>query len=141
MKREKRLDSKVIQIDLADYYTKRKLPFRDSSVTLLSASHVFEKIPRERFMSFMDECWRVLKIDGQMRVAAYYGGSTPFWADPYHVNGLTIQSWSFFDPTMMGGNLYKKYSPKPWKVAQCYIQVECTMEVLLIKRAVAKNYD
>lgn len=92
-------------------------------------------------MGFMDECHRVLKEDGQLRIAAYYAGSTPFWADPHHVNGLTIQSWSFFDPCMMGGNLYKKYKPKPWKLQQCFIQVECTMEILLVKRKIAKKYD
>ena len=132
--REKRLDTKVHQVDLADYYKRKKLPFKDNSITLLSASHIIEKIPRERFIDFMNECWRVLKEDGQFRIAAYYGGSTPFWADPTHVNGLTIQSWSFFDPEMMGGQLYQKYKPKPWKIQQCYVQVECTMEILLSKR-------
>lgn len=114
---------------------KMKLPFPDHSVTLLSAAHVIEKIPREKFIDFMNECWRVLKIDGQMRIAAYYGGSTPFWADPTHVNGCTMQTWSYFDPESYEGNLYKKYKPKPWKIVSCYVQTEMTMEVLLSKRA------
>ncbi len=111
------------------------------SVTLLSAAHVVEKIPREKFFKFMDECWRVLKVGGQMRIAAYYAGSTPFWADPSHISGYTIQTWNFFDPVSMGGQLYNKYKPKPWKIRQCYVQTEATMEILLEKRAVAKKYD
>lgn len=134
MTREKRHDTEVIQIDLVDHYRKKRLPFKDSSITLLSASHLLEKIPRDRFIKFMDECHRVLKIGGQFRIAAYYGGSTPFWADPTHVNGLTVQSWNFFDPETMGGVLYQRYKPKPWKIEQVYVQTECTMEVLLSKR-------
>lgn len=119
---------------------KKRLPFPDNSITLISAAHSLEKVPREKFMALMDECWRVLKVDGQFRIAMYYGGSTPFWADPHNVNGLTIQSWHYFDPLALDGALYKKYKPKPWKIAQVFVQTECTMEVLLIKRKVAKVY-
>jgi len=141
--RARQLNKKVIKVDLgtktpedgfiACPITKR-FPFPDNSVTLLSAAHVIEKIPRDKFIFFMDECWRVLKEDGQLRIAAYYGGSTPFWADPTHVNGVTIQTFNYFDPEGMGGALYKKYKPKPWRVLTCFVQVECTIEVLLSKR-------
>jgi hypothetical protein len=134
---------KVIKVDIGtttpeegflSCQLKVKLPFPDNSVTLLSAAHSLEKLPKEKFMKFMDEAWRVLKIDGQFRIAMYYAGSTPFWADPHNVNGLTIQSWNYFDPETMGGALYNKYKPKPWKIQQVFVQKECTMEVLLAKR-------
>lgn len=115
---------------------KMKLPFPDNSVTLLSAAHVIEKIPREKFIDFMNECWRVLKIDGQMRIAAYYAGSTPFWADPMNVSGYTMQTWSYFDPESYDGSLYKVYKPRPWKIINCFVQVKATMEVLMQKRHV-----
>ncbi len=141
---------KVIKVDLGTLSPEEgflavplKLPFKlpNNSVTLLSAAHVIEKVPRKDFIKFMDECWRVLKLDGQMRIACYYGGSTPFWADPSHVNGLTMQSWSYFDPENYDGKLYKKYKPKPWKILSCYVQTECTMEVLLQKRKIQKSYE
>ncbi len=56
-------------------------------------------------------------------------------ADPTHVNGCTMQTWSFFDPEGVGGALYNKYKPKPWKLESCYVQTQATMEVLLRKRA------
>lgn len=141
--RARQLDKKVIKLDLgvetpeAGFIAcpvKKRLPYPDHSVTLISAAHVIEKIPKEKFIAFMDECWRVLKEDGQFRIAVYYAGSTPFWADPKNVNGVTIQTFNFFDPETMGGNLYKKYKPKPWKILNCFVQVECTIEILLAKR-------
>lgn len=143
--RARQLNKKVIKLDLGvetpeDGFIAcpitRRLPYPDYSVTLLSAAHVIEKIPRDRFIAFMDECWRVLKEGGQLRIAAYYGGSTPFWADPKHVNGTTIQTWNYFDPEGGGGMLYQKYKPKPWKILSCFVQVQCTIEVLLEKRKV-----
>ena len=120
---------------------KPPFPFHDNSITLLSAAHIIEKIPRDAFIPFMDECWRVLKFNGQMRLAAYYAGSTPFWSDPLHVNGTTVQTWSYFDPLQYNGALYRKYKPKPWKVESVFSQVDNTMEVLLSKRRPDKSYE
>lgn len=147
--RARQLNKKVIKVDLGTKTPeegfiacsiKKRLPFPDNSITLLSAAHVFEKVERKDFIPLMDECWRVLKEDGQLRIAVYYGGSTPFWADPKHVNGLTIQSFNYFDPVTMGGKLYQKYKPKPWRILTCFVQTECTIEALLAKRKVQKNY-
>ncbi len=142
--RARQLDTKkVIKVDLGlnpqPGFTfidgrKKKFPLKDNSVTLLSSANLVEKInPADKgFIKFMDECWRVLKIDGQFRIITPYAGSMGFWADPTNVNGCNAQTWFYFDPTSKTG-LYNAYKPRPWKINQCFFQSDGNMEVLLSK--------
>jgi SAM-dependent methyltransferase len=116
-------------------------PLPDNTFTLLSASHVLEHITRENniFIKFMDECWRVLKYDGQFRIAVPYAGSTMFWADPTHVNGIVPQTFHYFDP-LAPLNTYHIYKPKPWKIEQLYWTQEGNVEALLSKRREDPSY-
>ena len=52
-----------------------------------------------QFIRFMDECWRVLKPDGQLAIACPHGYSSGQLQDPSHCNasnerGLTSTRWS-----------------------------------------------
>lgn len=109
-------------------------PYKDNTITLLSASNVVEKIdPRNKgFIKFMNEAWRVLKIDGQFRIITPYAGSMGYWADPTNVNGCNAQTWFYFDPTSTTG-LWNAYKPKPFKINQCFFQSDGNMEILLSK--------
>ena len=112
-------------------------PLPDNCATLVMASHIVEHInpAKEGFIKFMDECWRVLKIGGQMMIATPYAGSEGYWSDPTHCNPCTVQTWGYFDPENTG-NLYEVYKPKPWRVVQCFFQSNGNMEVLLQKRSI-----
>lgn len=116
-------------------------PFPDGTFTLLSSSHVLEHITREdrTFIRFMDECWRILKPDGQFRVATPYGGSTLFWADPTHVNGIVPQTFHYFDP-LAPMQTYHVYRPKPWKIEQLFWSPDGVIECLLSKRREDQSY-
>lgn len=116
----------------AAQFVEKKLPLKSNSVTLLMAGHLIEHIEPRKFITFMDECWRVLKEGGQFMISNPYAGSTGFWADPTHINGVNAQTWYYFDPTGPTG-LYDTYKPKPWRVDRCFFQSDGVMETLLVK--------
>lgn len=132
---------KVIKVDLVGKQEgfihadgkKMKLPFKDNEVTLLMAANLVNKIEPKKFVKWMNECWRILKEDGQFLIQTPYAGSVAYWADPENINGCNAQTWHYFDPESQMG-LYHLYKPKPWKVDRCAFQVDGIMEVLLIKR-------
>ncbi len=111
------------------------LPFKDETFTLLSASHVLEHINPHKFgfIKFMDECWRILKHDGQFRIATPMGGSMHFLADPTHINPIVPHTFHYFDPMQVTG-LYKQYRPKPWAIQQIFWNPDGNIECLLSKR-------
>ena len=113
------------------------LPFPDKTFSLLSSSHFLEHIPRDNgtFIKLMNECWRILKDDGQFRIAVPYGGSTMFFADPTHVNPIVPQTFHYFDP-LASLKTYHVYEPAPWKIEPSLLSYspDGNIECLLIKR-------
>ena len=112
-------------------------PIPDNTFTIIAAAHVVEHINPAKFgfIKWMDECWRVLKDDGQLMIVTPYAGSAGYYADPTHVNPCNHYTWDFFDPLHNMG-LWKIYKPKPWKFERRHLsyQVDGTMELVLIKR-------
>ena len=127
----------VIQHELEDY----PWPLPDDSVDLALASHIAEHINRANcgFIKWMDEIWRVLKIEGQLMIAMPYAGSPGYWMDPTHVNGCTEETWRYFDPMDKAGYFFT-YKPKPWKIVNCSFDVTGYMEVALEKRRIDPSY-
>lgn len=110
-------------------------PLPDGCATLVMARNIVEYIEPRKFIQFMNEIWRILKIDGQLLILTPYSGNTAWHSDPLIVNGCTARTWDFFNPE---SPYFERYSPKPWKVENCFFRPEGNMEVLLIKRA---QYD
>lgn len=104
---------------------------------LLTKDEVYEAIGEHEsqptFMRFMDEVWRVLKVGGEFGLEYPYGGSVGYWQDPTHVNGISNNTWRYFDPNNQSG-LYNIYKPKPWKIKQNSYQVNGFAQVVLEKR-------
>lgn len=109
-------------------------PFPDKTFTLLSAAHIIEHINPHKFgfIKFMNECWRILKYDGQFRISTPYGGSTHYLSDPTHVNPVVPHTFHYFDPFQMT-KLYNQYEPAPWKIQQLYWSPDGNIECLLSK--------
>ena len=116
-------------------------PFPDSCATIIIAGHVVEHVNPNKFgfINWMNECWRILKYDGQLMLTTPFAGSLGFWSDPTHVNPCTNRTWDFFDP-LHPSRLYFQYKPKPWRVQNCFWSVEGNMEALLVKRREDKSY-
>lgn len=116
-------------------------PIPDNCGTLIMCAHVVEHINPSKlgFINFMDECWRILKVGGQMMISTPYAGSRGYFSDPTHVNPCTIETWGYFDP-LHPLKVYNIYEPKPWKIVQSHYRMDGNMEILLQKRALAKVY-
>jgi len=133
----RRLDGVDIVHDLEDI----PWPLPDESCILIMASHIMEHICPARFgmIKVMDECWRVLKPQGQLAISMPHGRSAGYLQDPSHCNQRNETTWSYFDPEIHGGALYNIYQPKPWKVESLVWSPDGNMEVLLRKRGISNG--
>lgn len=117
------------------------------SKNILTKEDVAEKIGEYNaqpvFMRFMDEVWRIMKYDGEFISVFPYAGSQGFWQDPTHINGINEITFTYFDPLDegTGGQLYRIYKPKPWKIKYQSFQKQGFMEVVLIKRREDPSYN
>ena len=109
-------------------------PIADGSVSLATASHVFEHIRPQYSIKLMDEIWRIMEPGGTLAVAVPYPGSAGYWQDPTHCNGWSQTTWEYFDPSRY---LYKIYKPKPWEIQKGFPVWSLTgnLEVILKKIA------
>ena len=105
-------------------------------------AYIGETNPGPRFMRFMDEVWRVLKVDGEFAMVFPYAGSPGFYQDPTHINNISEMTWEYFDPLSprAQGQLYGIYMPKPWKIKVSAWKKTGNMEVVLIKRKEDPSY-
>lgn len=118
-------------------------PLPDECVITAIASHLVEHIPPVAigpdghtwfpFVAFMDEVWRVLKVDGQFAIALPHGYSPGYLQDPTHCNACNEATWAYFDPEHPS-MLWTIYKPKPWKIESLNWSLIGNMEVLLRKR-------
>lgn len=107
-------------------------PLEDESCLVIIGSHIIEHIKPWLTIDFFDECWRILKPNGQLILSTPYGGSVGYWQDPTHCNGFTERSFWYFDPAY---ELYKVYQPKPWRIEKGFpsYQMNGNLEVMLRK--------
>lgn len=84
--------TKVIGVDIVDCegvdivhdLTKFPYPFKDESADMIFASHFVEHLDGIERMKFMDECYRILKPEGKMRLVHPYYKSVRAVQDPTH---------------------------------------------------------
>jgi len=75
----------------------RGLPFADDSVDEVYTSHTLEHMPD--LIAAMEELWRVCKDGARLNIWVPHA-SCPFvtWIDPTHRRGMTIETFSYFNP-------------------------------------------
>jgi SAM-dependent methyltransferase len=73
------------------------LPFADDSVDEIFTSHTLEHMPD--LIAAMEELWRVCKDGARLNIWVPHA-SCPFvtWIDPTHRRGMTIETFSYFNP-------------------------------------------
>lgn len=109
-------------------------PIEDGACRRIIMSHIFEHIePKHRF-EVMDECWRVIRPDGQLLISCPYGGSLLEYAHPAHYMCPNKVTFQFFDPDypLWHACSYKK--PLPWKIDGLAYVIGGTIEVALSPR-------
>jgi SAM-dependent methyltransferase len=136
---------KLPGVDIVHNLEKFPYPLPDESVLAAVCSHVVEHINPHGgvFMQFMDEIWRVMKPKAQIAIATPYAGTVGYFQDPTHCNPCNELTWTYFDPLdqKTGGQLYRIYKPKPWKIEFSAYHKEGNMEVILSKRKEDKSYE
>jgi hypothetical protein len=88
-------------------------PLPDECCWRILASHVWEHLDPSKMIYIMNECHRIMKVQGQLCLAMPYPGSPRFWQDPTHRHAWNEATPLYFTP---GHGLYEVYRPKPWKL-------------------------
>lgn len=69
-------------------------PFEDNSVDEIFCSHYIEHTPD--LVSFANELYRILKIDGKAEIIAPYYSSIRAWQDPTHLRAISENTYLYF---------------------------------------------
>lgn len=77
-------------------------PFEDNSVDTIYCSHFFEHIPKELRVPFMEECYRILKVDADMKVVV-----------PAYNSERAVMDFTHEWPPITGNSFL--YFNKPWR--------------------------
>ena len=88
-------------------------PFMKESCSVLLFNQSIEHIKPWLMIDLMDECWRVLELEGLLVIVTPYGTSKRAIQDPTHANLWVQETIFYFVP---GNKLYDIYRPKQWKV-------------------------
>lgn len=120
---------------LVDLLVKRKVISKKDVGDYIGETNILSYL-----MRFMDECWRVMKVDGQLAMVLPYAGSIGFYQDPSHAAPITEATFFYFDPEH-DSKVWHVYKPKPWKIELNTYQVNGNLEVVLSKRAMKKEYE
>ena len=115
-------------------------PLDDESCLTVVGSHIVEHIKPWLMLDFMDELWRILKVDGQLALSMPYGVSRGFVQDPTHCNPCNEATWQYFDPRFA---LYQVYKPNPWEIELGFPQYQANgnMEVVMRKKKADDETD
>jgi SAM-dependent methyltransferase len=123
------------EVDIVHSWDEFPWPLDDESVLTIIASHVVEHVNpvNGHFISWMNECWRVLKPEGQIAIATPYAGTRFYWMDPTHCNPCNQDTWRYFSPEDES-RFYGFYEPGPFKIEQNLWHSTGMMEVVLRKQ-------
>ena len=91
-------------------------PWADSSVTLVIATAVLEHLKLTPLES-INECWRILKPNGLLRLKLPLWDNEESWNDPTHRWHFGHRSLNLFDRSTERGARYGDlYGARPWRI-------------------------
>ncbi len=100
-------------------------PFADGSAEYIKAKDIIEHMAthlpdgRNSLIAFIEECHRILEVNGKLWIQTPSWEADFLWIDPTHVRGYHIRSFDFFDPDTDFGRATGFYS-------DCKFHVEAT---------------
>jgi predicted SAM-dependent methyltransferase len=102
----------VQQVDLLSF----PWPFESDSVDELFSSHFVEHIPHDipgqdndGLVLFMEECYRILKHEGTVRLIHPHAMSSRAFQDPYHRRFIPEATWWYFNREWREANKLDHY--------------------------------
>jgi SAM-dependent methyltransferase len=100
-------------VDIVHDLTKFPYPFKDESVDLIFSSHFVEHLDGIERIKFFDECYRILKPEGKMRLVHPYYKSVRAVQDPTHKwPPISENSYLYWDKKWREQNKLDHYSIK-----------------------------
>ena len=99
--------------------------------------YVGEIAPGPILMRWFDECWRVLKVGGELMLSGPYAGSPGDFQDPSHTGHVNEITFDYLDPkgVQSNGLLWSIYKQKPFHVKLNTWHMGGFFEVVLQKMA------
>jgi SAM-dependent methyltransferase len=101
---------KTPNVDIVHDLTKFPYPWKDNSVDEIYCNHYVEHT--EDLISFIDECWRILKHGGKLCIAAPYYSSIRAWQDPAHKRAISEATFLYFNKQWREQNELEHYGIK-----------------------------
>lgn len=103
-------------VDVAHDLNRLPWPWPDASFNLIFAHSVLEHL--DDFYAFFNECWRILRVGGQIEVIVPRYDHINVAIDPTHKRGYVVESFHFLDPGTAWGARAHMYSPYKWKLLE-----------------------
>lgn len=94
------------------------LPFKDETFDHILASHFIEHIATDKKIELFNECWRILKPGGTMKIYVPYAFHPAAHQDPTHVSYWVPESGMYFTEQMS----YLKYGIKVWSSSHWFLE-------------------
>ena len=103
-------------------------PWPDGAFERIEAMDVLEHLTDT--VAFMDECWRILKPGGALKVRVPHYQSEDAWRDPTHKRAFHPDTFQYFDPDKEWGELYGQfYTDKHWQLSWMGVGSNITVEL------------
>jgi SAM-dependent methyltransferase len=121
-------------VDIVHDVQKFPWPIPDNICSWILMSHLWEHIePKYRFQ-VMDECWRIIRHDGQFWISCPYAGSPLEAAHPAHYMCPNESAFEFFDSDYQLWHSCSYKKPKPWKIIKLAANHSGCIEIILEPR-------
>lgn len=92
-------------------------PWEDESYDLIIASSVLEHLSID-LVQALDECWRILRPGGTLRLKVPFWKHDNAYADPTHRWRYSLRSLDVFDPDTKLGRELGFYTARKWALAE-----------------------
>ena len=91
-------------------------PFKKNEAEEIIAEDVYEHVYDP--VAFMNECWRIMEVDGILTIRTSCWNTMQSFTDPTHKRFLTQHSFDYFDKSTIFGKKYWWYSKYKWKIIE-----------------------
>lgn len=92
-------------------------PWEDESFDVIVAHAVLEHLVPD-LVATLNECWRILRPGGKVRLKLPYWHSEISHRDPTHRWFFSLGSFDQFDPDRRRGKEYTFYTDRKWKIVK-----------------------
>ena len=102
------------EIDVVHDLNELPWPWGDESFDLIFATGVLEHL-NLTIIEALDECWRILRSGGMLRVKVPFWQHDNAYTDPTHRWQCSLRTFDYVNPATKLGREYGFYTERKWK--------------------------